>query len=132
MLNEQGRPDALVCGRTDIDDRKQAEQRLHNENVALREEIDSASMFEEIVGASASLQRCYACIEGRSFRLQRSDHRRDRHGQRTGGPRHSQAFPALVSAFRERDCGAIPRALIASELFGHEKRRFLLAPLSDV
>ncbi len=40
---------------TDIEDRKQAEQRLQNENVALREEIVRASMFEEIVGVSRVL-----------------------------------------------------------------------------
>jgi len=34
--------------RTDIEDRKQAEDRTKNENVALREEVDKASMFEEI------------------------------------------------------------------------------------
>jgi formate hydrogenlyase transcriptional activator len=41
---------------TDIDDRKRAEERLAQENVALREEVDKASMFEEIVGASAALK----------------------------------------------------------------------------
>ena len=41
---------------TDIDDRKRAEERLKEENVALREEIDRASMFEEIVGTSPALQ----------------------------------------------------------------------------
>ena len=41
---------------TDIEDRKQAEDRLQRENVALREEIDKASMFEEIVGTSPALQ----------------------------------------------------------------------------
>jgi ABC-type multidrug transport system fused ATPase/permease subunit len=41
---------------TDIEDRKQAEDTLHRENVALREEIDKASMFEEIVGTSPALQ----------------------------------------------------------------------------
>src|SRR5208282_711571 len=41
---------------TDIVDRKQAEDRLRQENVALREEIDKASMFEEIVGASRPLK----------------------------------------------------------------------------
>ena len=35
---------------TDIEDRKRAEERTRNENVALREEIDRSSMFEEIVG----------------------------------------------------------------------------------
>jgi hypothetical protein len=41
---------------TDIDDRKLAEERLRQENVALREEIDKASMFEEIVGTSPALK----------------------------------------------------------------------------
>src|SRR6266404_1276569 len=41
---------------TDVDDRKQAEDRLRSENVALREEIDKASMFEELVGTSPALQ----------------------------------------------------------------------------
>ncbi len=40
---------------TDIDERKRAEERLQRENVALREEIDQTSMFEEIVGASPAL-----------------------------------------------------------------------------
>jgi len=42
----------LYAAATDIEERKQAEQRLQNENVALREEIARASMFEEIVGVS--------------------------------------------------------------------------------
>ncbi|MDB4871756.1 MAG: sigma54 specific transcriptional regulator, Fis family, partial [Gemmatimonadales bacterium] len=37
---------------TDIDDRKRAEDRIRNETLALREDIDRASMFEEIVGSS--------------------------------------------------------------------------------
>ena len=41
---------------TDIEDRKRAEERVQKENVALREEIDKASMFEEIVGSSAALK----------------------------------------------------------------------------
>jgi PAS domain S-box-containing protein len=40
---------------TDIEERKRAEERLQQENVALREEIDRASMFEEIVGTSPAL-----------------------------------------------------------------------------
>jgi hypothetical protein len=42
---------------TDLDERKRAEEKLQEENVALREEIDKASMFEEIVGTSRSLGR---------------------------------------------------------------------------
>jgi transcriptional regulator with GAF, ATPase, and Fis domain len=41
---------------TDIEDQKRIEERLEHENIALREEIDKASMFEEIVGTSSALQ----------------------------------------------------------------------------
>src|SRR5713226_9732134 len=54
-LDEQGRPTRWYAAATDIEDRKQAEQRLQDENVALREEIDRTSMFEEIVGISPGL-----------------------------------------------------------------------------
>src|SRR4029077_14130509 len=37
---------------TDIDDRETGEERLQEENVARREEVDKASMFGNIVGAS--------------------------------------------------------------------------------
>ena len=43
---------------TDIDDHKQTEVRMRNENLALREEIDHASMFEEIVGSSERYAGC--------------------------------------------------------------------------
>src|SRR5580704_2006482 len=53
--DEQGRVVSWYATGTDIEDRKVAEQRLQNENVALREEVDRVSMFEEIVGASTAL-----------------------------------------------------------------------------
>src|SRR3981081_4159497 len=46
----------------DIEDRKRAEERTRNENVALREEIDHSSMFEEIVGSSAALRQMLAQV----------------------------------------------------------------------
>src|SRR6266851_870146 len=55
ILDERGRLTRWYAAATDIEDRKQVEQRLQNENVALREEIDRASMFEEIVGISPAL-----------------------------------------------------------------------------
>ncbi len=110
---------------TDIDDRKQAEERLEHENVALREEIDKTSMFEEIVGTSPVLQRVLSHLSkvaptdssvlitgetgtGKEL-IARAIHRRS---HRSAG------------AFVSVNCAAIPRDLIASELFGHEKGAF--------
>ena len=54
--DEQGRVVRWYATGTDIEDRKRAEDRTRNENVALREEIDHFSMFEEIVGSSKALR----------------------------------------------------------------------------
>src|SRR5580704_634301 len=54
--DEQGRVARWYSTGTDIEDLRRAEDRTRNENVALREEVDKASMFEEIVGTSSALQ----------------------------------------------------------------------------
>ena len=56
LLDEQGRILRWYATGTDIEDHKQAEERMQNENLALREEIDRTSMFEEIVGSSDALR----------------------------------------------------------------------------
>ena len=45
---------------TDIDDRKRDETESRSENLALREEIDRSSMFEEIVGSSLRAEARFA------------------------------------------------------------------------
>jgi hypothetical protein len=45
-----------------IEDRKQAEERMRNENLALQEEIDRSSMFEEIVRCSEPPPRVLAQV----------------------------------------------------------------------
>jgi len=110
---------------TDIDERKKAEERLQHENVALREEIDKASMFEEIVGTSPALKS----VLSRISKVAPSDSTVLITGETGTGKelvaraihrRSSRASRAFVSV----NCAAIPRDLIASELFGHEKGAF--------
>jgi PAS domain S-box-containing protein len=110
---------------TDIEDRKRAEESMRDENLALREQIDQAFMFEEIVGASPALQTVLSNIvkvaptdstvlitgetgTGKEL-IARAIHK---HSQRSG-----QAFISV-------NCASIPSSLIASELFGHEKGAF--------
>jgi formate hydrogenlyase transcriptional activator len=110
---------------TDIEDRKQAEEKVQRENVALRGEIDKASMFEEIVGTSLPLRAVLSSVTrvaptdstvlitgetgtGKEL-IARAIHKRSR--------RSARAFVSV-------NCAAIPQSLIASELFGHEKGAF--------
>src|SRR5271170_4861531 len=123
--DEQGRLVRWYATGTDIEDRKRAEERTRNENVALREEIDRYSMFEEIVGASAALRRVLTQVEkvaptdstvlisgetgtGKEL-IARAVHKRSNRSAR---------------AFIRVNCGAISPSLISSELFGHEKGAF--------
>jgi PAS domain S-box-containing protein len=125
IRDEQGHIRRWYVTGTDIEDRKQAEQKLQIENVALREEIDKASMFEQIVGASPPLRSVLSRVSkvsatdssvlitgetgtGKEL-VARAIHKRSR--------RSARAFVSV-------NCAAIPRDLIASELFGHEKGAF--------
>jgi PAS domain S-box-containing protein len=125
LRDDQGHIIRWYATGTDIEDRKRAEERMRDENLALREQIDQAFMFEEIVGASPALQTVLSSIvkvaptdstvlitgetgTGKEL-IARAIHK---HSQRSG-----QAFISV-------NCASIPSSLIASELFGHEKGAF--------
>jgi formate hydrogenlyase transcriptional activator len=110
---------------TDIQDRKQAEEKVRNENLALREVIADPSMFEEIVGSSQPLRRVLSQVA----KVAGTDSTVLILGETgTGkeliaGAIHKRSNRAS-RAFIRVNCAAIPPALIASELFGHEKGAF--------
>src|SRR4029077_10868256 len=125
LCDEKGQITRWYTASTDIDDRKRAEEKLQQENVALREEIDKASMFEEIVGTSPALK----IVLSRISKVAPSDSTVLITGETGTGKelvaraihrRSNRASRAFVSV----NCAAIPRDLIASELFGHEKGAF--------
>jgi formate hydrogenlyase transcriptional activator len=110
---------------TDIDDRKQAEERMRNENIALREEIDRFAMYEAIVGSSEALRRVLSQIS----KVAPTDSTVLISGETGTGKEliasaiHKRSKRS-ARAFIRVNCAAIPPSLIASELFGHEKGAF--------
>jgi formate hydrogenlyase transcriptional activator len=125
LKDERGQIIRWYSTGTDIDDRKRTEERLRNENLVLREEINSSSMFEDIVGSSEPLRKVLTQVG----KVAPSDSTVLILGETGTGKeliaraihkRSSRASRAFIGV----NCAAIPPSLIASELFGHEKGAF--------
>jgi PAS domain S-box-containing protein len=98
---------------------------LFHENIALRQEIDEASMFDEIIGKSAALRKVLKEIET----VGPTESTVLIHGETgTGKELIARAIHELSNrrenAFVKVNCAAIPTGLLESELFGHERGAF--------
>jgi transcriptional regulator with PAS, ATPase and Fis domain len=115
----------VTARRLAFEEIKALKDQLYKENLALREEINQASIFEEIIGSSGALRRVLLEVAkvaptdstvlilgetgtGKEL-VARAIHKRSKR---------------LGRAFIRVNCAAIPASLIASELFGHEKGSF--------
>src|ERR1700730_13188482 len=125
LRDERGEIIRWYATGTDIDDRKQAEERTQQENVVLREQIDQVFMFEEIVGSSPALKMVLSSI----VKVAPTDSTVLITGETGTGKEliaraTHKASQRAGQAFISVNCAAIPPSLIASELFGHEKGAF--------
>ncbi len=108
-----------------LEEIKRLRDRLHDENLALREEITRSSMFEEIVGCSQPLRNVLVQVA----KVAPTDSTVLISGETGTGKEliaraiHQRSHRS-ARAFISVNCGAIPHSLIASELFGHEKGAF--------
>jgi formate hydrogenlyase transcriptional activator len=125
LRDERGQIVRWYATGTDINDRKRAEDRIRSENRARRDDVARTSMFEDIVGASASLR----AVLQELGKVAATDTTVLVMGETgTGKELVARAIhkrsPRFARAFVSVNCGAIPTTLLASELFGHERGAF--------
>ena len=139
LFDDQGQPLRMVGFTADCTSRVQSrialeealteikllKDELFNENLALRDEVDRVSMFEEIVGTSRPLRTALSLV----IKVAPNDSTVLITGETGTGKElfaraiHKRSQRAFVSV----NCAALAPSLISSELFGHEKGAFTSA-----
>jgi PAS domain S-box-containing protein len=125
IFDKRGQLIRWCAAGTDIENRRRGEEKLREENLALREEIDRSSMYEEIVGSSKTLRTVLSQI-GKVAPTDSTVLILGETGtgkELIAGAIHKRSNRS-ARAFIRVNCAAIPPSLIVSELFGHEKGAF--------
>ena len=139
IRSADGRPERMLGVNIDINERKLAEEslksaltevqqlkdRLHEENIYLKEEIRGAGNFGEIIGNSRPLKRVLrqaeqvAPLNTTVLILGETGTGKEllAHAIHNLSPRHKHPLVKV-------NCAALPAPLIESELFGHQRGAF--------
>ncbi len=112
----------------DVNDRKEAERtltRLQSENVYLQEELQTRGQFAEMIGDSGAMQEVFDYVE----RVAPTDSTVLITGETGTGKELIARSIHQLSGRSDRllvnmNCAALPRELVESEMFGHEKGAF--------
>ena len=126
LLEEITRPVAgAVSNALAYEEIARLKNRLHEENLVLRQELDEQSMFEEIVGSSDALRRVLREIEkvaptGSTVLVTGETGTGKELVARAIHKRSGRAARAMIKV----NLASLPDTLVASELFGHEKGAF--------
>jgi PAS domain S-box-containing protein len=125
VRDENGQLVRWYASGTDIDDQKQAELRLQDENAYLLDEIRSERNFGDIIGASSGLRNVMHQVK----LVAPTDATVLITGESGTGKELVARAIHEQSARRERplvklNCSAVPEGLFESEFFGHVKGAF--------
>ena len=104
---------------------REANDRLRQENLFLRREVERRYSFENLIGSSPAMERVFEVME----KVAQTDATVLLTGETgTGKDLVARAIhyagPRKLARFVAQNCGALPDTLLESELFGHRRGAF--------